>query len=399
MPNWARTIICSWSVRPRARTAHRGRSSWFWARITRPWRSAATASSICRWSLPATASPPARPSMTTLPQVDVAGKAAVMLRHQPRDEVDDKASAPIKETAYTAFRHKASNASEHDASAVIFCSDQAELRRRRSQDDTLLSFHVAGTTFTHPDLPVITCRRAVIDNILRDLNEPQLGRDRRPDRPHAQAGQPRTQGLADSRRDRHAARALRSEECGRHSSRRRSAGRRSDRAGCPLRPPGLWLPEHVALQARARFITAPTTTPRAWPWCLEVARALAQRPQKLRRTVIFIFFTGEEWGFWGSSYYVNDPIVPISKTAAMVNLDMVGRLREDALTVNSVGTGTGFSELLDQLNRPYGFHLTKVGGLRAAATRLRSMRSGFPTSTSLRASIPSITVPPTRLPW
>ena len=95
---------------------------------------------------------------------------------------------------------------------------------------------------------------------------------------------------------------------------------------------------------------------------LEVARALAQRPQKLRRTVVFILFTGEEWGFWGSMHYVNDPIVPMGKTAAMINLDMVGRLRDDALTVNSVGTGTGFSELLDQVNRPYGFHLTKVAG-------------------------------------
>ena len=40
--------------------------------------------------------------------------------------------------------------------------------------------------------------------------------------------------------------------------------------------------------------------------------------------MIFLFFTGEEWGFWGSSHYVNDPLVPMSKTAAMVNLDMVG---------------------------------------------------------------------------
>ena len=42
--------------------------------------------------------------------VDLAGKAAVMLRHQPRDEVEDKESAALKESAYTAFRHKASNA-------------------------------------------------------------------------------------------------------------------------------------------------------------------------------------------------------------------------------------------------------------------------------------------------
>ena len=107
--------------------------------------------------------------------VDVAGKAAVMLRHQPRDEVDDKESAAIKETAYTAFRHKASNACEHDAAAVIFCSDQAEVRRRRGKDDTLLSFHVAGTTFTHPDLPVINCRRAVIDAFSTISTEPALG--------------------------------------------------------------------------------------------------------------------------------------------------------------------------------------------------------------------------------
>ena len=108
-------------------------------------------------------------------EVDVAGKAAIMLRHQPRDELDDKESAPIKETAYTAFRHKVSNACEHDAAAVIFCSDMAEVRRRRGKDDTLLSFHVAGTTFTHPDVPVITFRRAVIDSILHDLDEPELG--------------------------------------------------------------------------------------------------------------------------------------------------------------------------------------------------------------------------------
>lgn len=95
---------------------------------------------------------------------------------------------------------------------------------------------------------------------------------------------------------------------------------------------------------------------------LEVARALAHRKEKLHRTVVFILFTGEEWGFWGSSHYVNNPIVPMSKTAAMINLDMVGRLRDDAVQVNSVGTGTGFSSLLDEVNQPYGFHFNKVAG-------------------------------------
>ncbi len=282
--------------------------------------------------------------------VDVTGKAAVILRHQPRDELNDKESAPIKETAYTAFRHKASNACEHDAAAVVFCCDQAEIRRRHVKDDTLLSFHIAGTTFTHPDLPVITCRRAVIDNILHDLNEPQLGEiEDQIDHTLKPASRElkgwRIEGETEVRHVpcevKNIAAVLPGEG--------------------PLADEAIVLGAHYDHLGYGSWSTLPSKPGPIYHGAddnasgdavvLEVARTLAQRSQKLRRTVIFLFFTGEEWGFWGSSYYVNDPLVPMSKTAAMINLDMVGRLREDALTVNSVGTGTGFAGLLDQVNR------------------------------------------------
>ena len=293
--------------------------------------------------------------------VDVAGKAAVMLRHQPRDELDDKESAAIKETAYTAFRHKASNAYEHDAAAAIFCSDQAEVRRRRGKDDTLLSFHIAGTTFTHPDLPVITFRRAVIDTILRDLDEPELGQiEDQIDRTLKPASRDlkgwRIEGETNVRHVpcevKNIAAVLPGEG--------------------PLADEAIVLGAHYDHLGYGSYSTLPSKRGPIYHGAddnasgdavvLEVARTLAQRPQKLRRSVIFIFFTGEEWGFWGSSYYVNAPLVPMGKTAAMINLDMVGRLRDDALTVNSVGTGSGLGALLDQVNQPYGFHLTKVSG-------------------------------------
>ena len=95
---------------------------------------------------------------------------------------------------------------------------------------------------------------------------------------------------------------------------------------------------------------------------LETARAWPIGRPRLHRSVLFIAFTGEEWGFWGSSHYVNAPWVPLEKTMAMINLDMVGRLRGDKLTINSVGTGTTFDQLLDQVNGPYNFQLTKVPG-------------------------------------
>lgn len=57
---------------------------------------------------------------------------------------------------------------------------------------------------------------------------------------------------------------------------------------------------------------------------LGVAKALATSEIKLKRTVLFILFGGEECGLYGSEYYANNPLFPIEKTKLMINLDMVG---------------------------------------------------------------------------
>lgn len=70
----------------------------------------------------------------------------------------------------------------------------------------------------------------------------------------------------------------------------------------------------------------------------------------LARTVVFIAFSGEELGLLGSDYYVKNPIYPLASTEAMINLDMVGRLKNDKLIVYGTGTATQFPALLDSLN-------------------------------------------------
>jgi hypothetical protein len=75
---------------------------------------------------------------------------------------------------------------------------------------------------------------------------------------------------------------------------------------------------------------------------LEVARRLAAKPAK--RGLVAAAFSGEELGLHGSRAYVRAPAAPLEKTVAMVNLDMVGRLRE-ALIVFGADTGDGFREL------------------------------------------------------
>ncbi len=61
---------------------------------------------------------------------------------------------------------------------------------------------------------------------------------------------------------------------------------------------------------------------------LECARVLARETPRLSRSVIFVFFTGEEKGLLGSRYYVDRPLVPLSKTIAMLNVDGISFVDE-----------------------------------------------------------------------
>jgi hypothetical protein len=83
---------------------------------------------------------------------------------------------------------------------------------------------------------------------------------------------------------------------------------------------------------------------------LELARQFAAE-KKNKRTLIFMAFGGEEEGLLGSKYYVNNPVWPLEKTVAMINMDMVGRLNENKLTVGGIGTASEWKELIDSRNR------------------------------------------------
>jgi hypothetical protein len=80
---------------------------------------------------------------------------------------------------------------------------------------------------------------------------------------------------------------------------------------------------------------------------LEIARTLSSGPRP-ERSVLFAAFTGEERGLWGSARFVAQPIVPLERVVAMLNLDMVGRVTDDAITVFGVGTAVEWSEILDR---------------------------------------------------
>ncbi|MGZ8398414.1 MAG: M28 family peptidase, partial [Gemmatimonadales bacterium] len=92
---------------------------------------------------------------------------------------------------------------------------------------------------------------------------------------------------------------------------------------------------------------------------IQVAARLAASPPA--RTVVFIAFSGEELGLLGSAYYVKQPIYPLASTLAMINLDMVGRLRNGRLIVYGARSAKEFPALLDSLNWYAGFDMKAQG--------------------------------------
>jgi hypothetical protein len=91
---------------------------------------------------------------------------------------------------------------------------------------------------------------------------------------------------------------------------------------------------------------------------LEIAQKFSSEKDKIKRSIIFIGFGGEELGLLGSNYFVNNSPIPTEKMIAMLNMDMIGRLNEDtSLIVYGTGTSTRWNDLLTNQNT-YPFKLT-----------------------------------------
>jgi aminopeptidase YwaD len=92
---------------------------------------------------------------------------------------------------------------------------------------------------------------------------------------------------------------------------------------------------------------------------LELARIFAANPA--RRAIVLAHFSGEELGLLGSQWFVEHPPVPLGGIAAMVNFDMVGRLRNDRLIVYGVATARELPAIVDSANVEPKLRITAQG--------------------------------------
>ncbi len=95
---------------------------------------------------------------------------------------------------------------------------------------------------------------------------------------------------------------------------------------------------------------------------LELAEKFGTHKSELKRSLIFIAFSGEELGILGSTYFTNNSPIALEKIIAMLNMDMIGRLNEEkSLTVIGAGTSSIWKNLLNEKNK-YDFKLSLNDG-------------------------------------
>ncbi len=96
------------------------------------------------------------------------------------------------------------------------------------------------------------------------------------------------------------------------------------------------------------------------------------------RSILLMAFTAEEMGLDGSREYVKHPTIPADKIAAMVNMDMVGRLSGDRLAMSGTGTAEGFTDLIRPAVVASGLTVDADSGGRGPSDHASFYAAGIP---------------------
>jgi hypothetical protein len=275
--------------------------------------------------------------------LDVKGKIVVLLRRVPRwDNETDQFGGD--KTAHAGLEKKIANCEKNGAAAIIIVNDRSEI----GDGD---KFMAAGSP--KAGVPVAQLRRAVLDMMLvsalgtpLENVEKDIDRDLKPRSVALPgwSGTLSTTAKVSTIACKNIVGVL--EGAGPLADETIVVGAHYDHLGQKGNP--------VKMYPGADDNGSGSTT------IMELARRFGGMKNRQGRRLVFIWFSGEESGLLGSAHYASNPIFPLEKTAAMVNLDMVGRLKDEPnpqLYAEGFNTGKGLKELLDKLNTDFGFKI------------------------------------------
>jgi hypothetical protein len=286
--------------------------------------------------------------------LDVKGKIVLVMRHEPQ-ESDPKSVFEGKTlTQHAQFASKATNAKMHGASGVILVADRAN---HPGEPDELEKFGVTAGP-TNARIPFVEVKEARIDKWFSDSGK----------------SLEKIQSAIDK--------DLKPQSFAFPDTIRVDANLDVERAVKTVHNVAALLPgqtdEYVIIGAHydhlglgGQYSLAPSQTGTIHPGAddnasgtagiMELARYFAKEPRQ-KRGILFLNFAGEEQGLLGSAYYADHPLLPLSGAVAMINLDMIGRMRDNKLYIGGSASGSNLKPMLEKVIATSGLNVDYSGG-------------------------------------
>jgi aminopeptidase YwaD len=235
---------------------------------------------------------------------DVAGKAVVIKRYAPSAEDNPH----MDFDAYSTFTSKIVTALDHEAAGIVFYTPP-------DHDDTIIT--LGGARITPKDIPIVWLRRNAIERLKLDLERPELlGVNGQTELIQVDDTGYNVVGYLASDNDTVVV-------IGAHYDHLGWGGPTSRYLG---KEPKI----HYGADDNASGVAA----------LLELARQLAESRNELKYSYIFVAFSGEEKGIVGSSHFAKDSPLSDIPIRMMINMDMIGRLKDQEKGLAILGTGT-----------------------------------------------------------
>ncbi len=304
--------------------------------------------------------------------IDPQGKVVLVFRHEPQEADEKSVFAGKKYTMHSELASKVANAKLHGAAAILLVND---LPNHAGDDDRLESFTPAMGTEDY-GLPVIQISLKWADELLATAHKSSadllkaIDADLKPqsfDLPSDDAARMKVNITIEKRQV--------------HNIVGYWPGQTKEYIilGAHYDHLGLGYEHSLAPSQAGTIHPGADDNASGTAGVIELARAIAHSG-KHKRGFLFLCFAGEEEGLLGSAYFANHPLEPLGEASAMINMDMIGRLRDKKVYVGGVTSGSTFKPIVEKAARDNGLNDDLTGsGVDGSSDHTSFLVKGVPT--------------------
>ncbi len=294
--------------------------------------------------------------------LEVKGKIVLVMRHEPGEKDPASPFDGVKDTEYSQVSWKVQNAIDHSAAGVLVITDPANHRSLAPRGfpwpslyegipDDALPLTLALTE--KEKIPVVQIGETVIQQILGSIDtlrawQQQIDRDRKPRSaalPNVQVRLQTTTEIA-VQPTRNVVGLIEGSDA-KLKKEFVVVGGHYDHVG--------YIKQHK--EGEDYIYNGADDNASGTSAVLAIAKAFGAAKKKPKRSVLLMAFAGEEKGLFGSRAYVEQPLLPLENTVAMVNLDMVGRNAPDSVSVGGTTHSPDLIKINEEENREVGMTL------------------------------------------